>query len=338
MNTNKASQPQNTASPSAGKESPRLLDQVRERLRFKHYSLRTEEAYVHWIKRFIFFHKKKHPNEMGAREVTAFLSHLAVAGKVAAATQNQALAALLFLYRGVLEIDLPWLNEIERPNRPKRLPVVLNKVEVNRLLNQLDGTHSLMARLLYGTGMRLMECVRLRVKDVDFERREILIREGKGAKDRVTMLPESLASPLQDHLKRVRALFDEDRAADLPGVYLPDALEKKFLRAGKEWGWFWVFPARALAVDPRSGIKRRHHTHEQALQRAIKKAVMTAGIVKPATSHTLRHSFATHLLQSGYDIRTVQELLGHSDVSTTMIYTHVLNRGGRGVVSPLDRY
>lgn len=336
MNTNKASQPQNTASPSDGQQSPRLLDQVRERLRFKHYSLRTEEAYVHWIKRFIFFHKKKHPKEMGAREVTAFLSHLAVAGKVAAATQNQALASLLFLYRGVLEIDLPWLNEIERPNRPKRLPVVLNKIEVNRLLNQLDGTHSLMARLLYGTGMRLMECVRLRVKDVDFERREILIREGKGAKDRVTMLPESLVSPLQDHLTRVRALFEDDRAADLPGVYLPDALEKKFPRADKEWGWFWVFPARALAVDPRSGTKRRHHTHEQALQRAIKKAVVTAGIAKPATTHTLRHSFATHLLQSGYDIRTVQELLGHSDVSTTMIYTHVLNKGGRGVTSPLD--
>ncbi len=313
-----------------------MLDQVRERLRYKHYSLRTENAYVQWIKRYILFHNKRHPKEMGAREVTAFLSHLAVVGKVAAATQNQALAALLFLYRDVLGVDLPWLAEIERPNRPRRLPVVLNKTEVHRLLNHLDGTHGLMARLLYGTGMRLMECVRLRVKDVDFERREIMIRDGKGAKDRITMLPETLIAPMQDHFKRVRGLFEEDRAAGVAGVYLPAALEKKCPNAGKEWGWFWVFPARSLSVDPRSGTRRRHHVHEQALQRAIKKAVRLASIAKPATTHTLRHSFATHLLQSGYDIRTVQELLGHSDVSTTMIYTHVLNKGGRGVVSPLD--
>ena len=266
----------------------------------------------------------------------AFLTDLAVGRKVSASTQNQALAALLFLYKQVLGIELPWLDDVVRAKKPQRLPVVLTVAEMQRLLARLEGSHGLMARMLYGTGMRLMECVRLRVKDVNFERHEIIVRDGKGGKDRVTMLPASLADPLREHLKRVRVLFEQDRADDVPGVYLPDALEKKYPNAGKEWGWFWVFPSRSIAADPRTGVVRRHHAHEQALQRAIKKAVLAAGIAKPASTHTLRHSFATHLLQSGYDIRTVQELLGHSDVSTTMIYTHVLNRGGRGVESPLD--
>jgi len=328
-----AQPPQNT---SGAKTPPKLLDQVRERLRFAHYSLRTERSYVDWIKRFIFFHGKRHPKDMGAGEVEAFLSDLATSRNVAAATQNQALSALLFLYREVLGIDLPWMDNILRAKKPRRLPVVLNRAEVERLLAQLEGTHDLMVRLLYGTGMRLMECCRLRVKDVDLSRREIVVRDGKGGKDRVTMLPEILVEPLQSHLHRVRTLFEADRTQEQPGVYLPNALEMKYPNGGKEWGWFWVFPAREYSVDPRSGIRRRHHTHEQALQRAIKKAVAMAGIAKPATTHTLRHSFATHLLESGYDIRTVQELLGHSDVSTTMIYTHVLNKGGKGVVSPLD--
>jgi len=326
-----ADEPENTALPK-----PRLLDEVRDRLRLKHYSLRTERAYVDWIKRYIWFHDKQHPLDLGARQVEAFLTDLAVARKVSASTQNQALAALLFLYKEVLGVELPWLDDVVRAKKPQRLPVVLTVVEVQRLLARLDGSHGLMARMLYGTGMRLMECVRLRVKDVDFERNEILVRDGKGGKDRVTMLPASLAVPLREHLKRVRVLFDQDRAEDVPGVYLPDALENKYPNAGKEWGWFWVFPSRSIAADPRTGVVRRHHAHEQALQRAIKKAVSAASIAKPASTHTLRHSFATHLLQSGYDIRTVQELLGHSDVSTTMIYTHVLNRGGRGVESPLD--
>jgi integron integrase len=326
-----ANEPENTALPK-----PRLLDEVRDRLRLKHYSLRTERAYVDWIKRYILFHGKLHPRDLGARHAEAFLTDLAVGRKVSASTQNQALAALLFLYREVLGIELPWLDDIVRAKKPQRLPVVLTVAEVQRLLARLDGSHGLMARMLYGTGMRLMECVRLRVKDVNFERNEIIVRDGKGGKDRVTMLPASLDEPLREHFKRVRVLFEQDRAEDVPGVYLPDALEKKYPNAGKEWGWFWVFPSRSIAADPRTGIVRRHHAHEQALQRAIKKAVLAAGIAKPASTHTLRHSFATHLLQSGYDIRTVQELLGHSDVSTTMIYTHVLNRGGRGVESPLD--
>ncbi|MGB7650956.1 MAG: integron integrase [Gallionella sp.] len=316
---------------------PKLLDEVRTKLRFLHYSLRTEHSYVGWIKRYILFHGKRHPKEMGATEVEIFLSSLAVERNVAAATQNQALAALLFLYKEVLGIALPWLDDIRRAKKPRRLPVVLNRQEVAALLAQLEGTHGLMARLLYGTGMRLMECCRLRVKDVDLSRREILVRDGKGGKDRVTMLPESLLAPIQAHLQRVRSLFDADRSQNFAGVYLPDALSKKYPHAGKEWAWFWLFPSRTLSIDPISQIERRHHAHEQALQRAIKKAVAAAGIVKPASTHSLRHSFATHLLENGYDIRTVQELLGHSDVSTTMIYTHVLNKGGRGVVSPLDR-
>jgi integron integrase len=317
---------------------PKLLDQLRERIRYRHYSLRTEQAYVHWVKRFIFFHDKKHPKEMGKPEVEAFLSFLANEGHVAISTHRQALSALLFLYREVLGVELPWLSEMGRPKIPKRLPVVLTETEVRRVLDRVnDQTFQLMARLLYGTGMRLMECVRLRVKDVEFERREIVVRAGKGNKDRVTMLPGSLMAPLQAHLDRVREVWLADRAAGRPGVELPDALDRKYQNAATEWGWFWVFPAPSESIDPRSGVLRRHHLYEQNLQRAVKRAVIAACIAKPATPHTLRHSFATHLLQSGYDIRTVQELLGHSDVSTTMIYTHVLNKGGRGVVSPLDR-
>jgi integron integrase len=274
---------------------------------------------------------------MGAREVEAYLSYLSNEGNVSASTHQQALSALLFLYKEVLGMELPWLEDISRPKKPTRLPVVLTETEMKKLLAQLEGTHALMARLLYGSGMRLMECVRLRVKDVDFERREILVREGKGNKDRVTMLPGALCEDMQAHLERVRGLWEQDRAVDREGVFMPQALEKKYPNGGKSWPWFWFFPARTLSVDPRTGIERRHHAHPQALQRAIKRAVVDARIAKPATTHSLRHSFATHLLQSGYDIRTVQELLGHSDVSTTMIYTHVLNKGGRGVVSPLDR-
>ncbi len=315
----------------------KLLDQVRDRIRYKHYSLRTEHSYVQWVKRFILFHGKRHPNTMGAREVEAYLSYLSNEGKVSASTHQQALSALLFLYKEVLGIDLPWLENLSRPKKPKRLPVVLTVAEVKKVLAQLEGTHALMARLLYGSGMRLMECIRLRVKDVDFERHEILVREGKGNKDRVTMLPDALCADLQAHLERVRGLWEQDRAAGRVGVFMPQALEKKYPDGGKSWPWFWVFPSRSLSTDPRTGIERRHHAHEQALQRAIKLAVSNARIAKPATTHSLRHSFATHLLEGGYDIRTVQELLGHSDVSTTMIYTHVLNKGGKGVVSPLDR-
>ncbi len=316
--------------------APKLLDQVRHAIRIRHYSIRTEDSYVYWVRAYIRFHGLRHPRELGAREVTDFLSHLATERDVAAATQQQALSALLFLYRHVLEIELPWLNDLVRPKKPARLPTVLNHQEIAALLAAVPPEHGLMARLLYGTGMRLMECLRLRIKDVDFVRREILIHDGKGAKDRVTVLPQSLIAPLQGQLAQARVLFDHDRMAGRPGVYLPHALERKYPNAGASWSWFWVFPASGLSVDPRSGIERRHHAHEKRLQRAMKLASQAAGIAKPVSVHTLRHSFATHLLNAGYDIRTVQELLGHADVSTTMIYTHVLNRGGRGVVSPVD--
>lgn len=322
---------------STTENPPRLLDQVRDKLRVKHYSIRTEQTYTDWIKRYIYFHDKRHPKDMGAHDIEAFLTHLAVQGKVAAATQNLAKSALLFLYREVLEIQLPWLENITQAKTPKRLPVVLTEIEVQSLLSQLSGTHALIASLLYGGGLRLMEAVRLRVKDVEFARHEILVREGKGFKDRVTMLPEALVEPLKAHLAKVKALHAEDLTQGYGEVYLPFALDKKYPRAGCEWGWQYVFPSKNLSVDPRSGKTRRHHIDEKGVQRAVKQAVRDTGLVKPATPHTLRHSFATHLLQAGYDIRTVQELLGHSDVSTTMIYTHVLNKGGRGVVSPLDR-
>jgi integron integrase len=314
-----------------------LLDQVRARIRVKHYSIRTEDQYVFWVKRFVLFHGKRHPRELGAPEVEAFLSDLAVNGRVSAATQNQALSALLFLYREVLEIQLPWLDNVTRAKPSRRLPVVLTPVEVRAVLDRMEGTYGLMARLLYGTGMRLMECVRLRVKDVDFGRNEILIRDGKGAKDRVTMLPAALAGPLREHLARRRTLYADDLADGRAEVWLPDALAKKYPNAAVEWGWQFVFCSGSHSTDPRSGRVRRHHLDEKLLQRAMKKAVGLARLAKPATPHTLRHSFATHLLEGGSDIRTVQELLGHSDVSTTMIYTHVLNKGGRGVISPLDR-
>lgn len=317
--------------------APKLLDQVRGKIRLKHYSLRTEQAYVDWIRRFILHYGKQHPRDLGAAEVEGFLTHLAVAGKVAASTQNQAKSALLFLYREVLEVELPWLNGVEQAKAPKRLPVVLTRGEVQAVLARLRGDHWLIGSLLYGTGMRIMECLHLRVKDIDFERKEILIRDGKGFKDRVTMLPSAVLGALREHLLRVRALHEQDVAAGVAPVYLPYALERKYPAAGRDWGWQYVFPSEKLAEDPRSGVTRRHHVQDQAFQRAMKQAVCDAGLTKPATPHTLRHSFATHLLENGYDIRTVQELLGHGDVATTMIYTHVLNRGGRGVVSPIDR-
>jgi len=317
-------------------EPPRLLDRVRDKIRLRHYSIRTEQAYCDWIKRFILFHGKRHPEALGAPEVEAFLTHLAVERNVAAATQNLAKSSLLFLYRDVLERDLPWLENVERARTPARLPIVLSVEEVAAVLACLRGVHSLIGRLLYGTGMRIMECVRLRVKDVDFARREILIRDGKGAKDRVTVLPRNVMRPLRAQMVDARRLHALDLRDGFGDVHLPFALVRKYPLAGREWGWQYVFPVDRRSRDPRSGIVRRHHLSDQAFQRAMRQAVRDAGIVKPATPHTLRHSFATHLLESGYDIRTVQELLGHHDVSTTMIYTHVLNRGGRGVVSPLD--
>jgi integron integrase len=325
------------ALPADAPTAPKLLDQVRARIRVKHYSIRTEDQYVLWIKRFILFHGKRHPRELGAPAVEAFLSDLAVNGRVAAATQSQALSALLFLYREVLEVTLPWLDNVTRAKPSRHLPVVLTPAEVRAVLDRMDGVYGLMARLLYGTGMRLMECVRLRVKDVDFGRNEILIRDGKGAKDRVTMLPAALAGPLAEHLARRRVVYEDDLRDGRAEVWLPDALDKKYPNAPTEWGWQFVFCSGSHSTDPRSGRLRRHHLDEKLLQRAMKKAVTAARLAKPATPHTLRHSFATHLLESGSDIRTVQELLGHSDVSTTMIYTHVLNKGGRGVTSPLDR-
>jgi len=319
------------------KQQPKLLDQVRGKIRLKHYSIRTEQAYTDWIKRFILHFGKTHPRDMGAAEVEQFLTHLAVHGNVAASTQNQARCALLFLYKEVLAIELPWLANVEQAKTPKRLPVVLNRDEIQAILSRLTGTHWLIASLLYGTGMRIMECLRLRVQDVDFKRREILIRDGKGFKDRVTMLPMSLVATLQTHLLKVRELHEGDIKQDFGAVYMPNALERKYLNAAKEWRWQYVFPATRLSTDPRSGSVRRHHVQEQAIQRAVKQAVRDVDLTKAATPHTFRHSFATHLLEGGYDIRTVQELLGHSDVSTTMIYTHVLNKGGKGVTSPLDQ-
>lgn len=317
-------------------QSTRLLDQLRERIRYLHYSLRTEKTYVYWARSFIRWHKLRHPAEMGKHEVEAYLTWLACQRSVSASTHRQALSALLFLYKEVLEIELPWLDEIGRPRTRERLPTVLSREEVERLLALMEGEVGLLARLLYGTGMRLMEGLRLRVKDVDFDRRSIIVREGKGGKDRVVMLPQSLHQALHEQLARARALWAEDRAGGVPGVEMPDALARKYPRAAETWTWHWVFPSPTLSTDPRSGIRRRHHLYEERLQRAIKKAVARADINKPVSVHTLRHSFATHLLQSGYDIRTVQELLGHADVKTTMVYTHVLKVGGGGVISPLD--
>lgn len=315
---------------------PKLLDQVLARIRVKHYSRRTEQAYLSWIKRYILHHGKRHPRDLGAVDVESFLSHLAIAGNVSSSTQNQAKSAILFLYKEVLGVDLPWLDNITQAKLPQRLPVVLTKTEVQSVLSRLDGTMWLIVSLLYGSGMRIMEVLRLRVKDVDLAKREILVREGKGFKDRVTMLPASLVAPLKQHLLKVQALHGDDLAQGYGEVYMPMALDKKYPEGGKDWAWQYVFPSVKLSVDPRSNKLRRHHADEKTVQRAMKKVVQLAGITKLATPHTLRHSFATHLLESGYDIRTVQELLGHSDVATTMIYTHVLNKGGHGVTSPLD--
>jgi integron integrase len=317
--------------------SPRLVDVVRDAIRTRHYSLRTERAYVLWVRRYVAFHRPRHPRELGAEAVESFLSSLANVSNVAAATQNQALAALLFLYREVLGVELPWLDNVVRAKKPRRLPTVMTPEEVRRLLEHVEGLHGFMARLMYGTGMRISECLAIRVKDVNLTRREIVVREAKGGRDRMTMLPASLVEPMRAQLAASRAVYERDRERDLPGVELPYAYARKNPAAGRSWGWHWVFPQGHLSIDPRSGIRRRHHWYEQTLARAITVAARTARIEKPVTSHTLRHSFATHLMEAGYDIRTVQELLGHRDVSTTMIYTHVLNRGGRGVVSPLDR-
>jgi integron integrase len=317
-------------------QRPKLLDQVRVAIRTRHYSIRTEQAYVDWVRRFVLFHGKKHPNMMGAAEVEAFLSDLAVTRKVSASTQNQARAALLFLYAQVLKIELPWLNEVVVAKRGDRLPVVLTPSEVRSLLMHTSGTMHLVCSLLYGTGMRLLECLRLRVKDIEFERREIVVREGKGNKDRVTVLPENCLLPLRAQISKAKTLHDRDLEAGFGAVYLPDALDVKYKSAAKSWGWQWVFPSNVRSIDPRTDVERRHHLFPESVQRAVRDACMRAEITKPASPHVLRHSFATHMLQAGYDIRTVQELLGHNDVRTTMIYTHVLNKGGRGVISPFD--
>jgi integron integrase len=315
---------------------PKLLDQVRHRLQVKHYSPRTEESYINWIKRYILFHGKKHPKDMGVQEIEAFLTHLAVEEKVAASTQNQAFSALLFLYREVLQIDLPETIDALHAQKPKRLPTVLTPEETKRLLDHLTGTYQLLGRLLYGSGLRLTECLRLRVKDIDFIRREIIVRDPKGRHDRVTMLPEKLVAPLQAHLQQVRQLHQADLKRGYGLVDLPDALSRKYPNASKEWAWQYVFPAKGLSRQPETHQLCRHHLDESSLQKAVRAAAQQAGIDKPVGPHTLRHCFATHLLEQKYDIRTVQELLGHKDVKTTMIYTHVLNRGGLAVRSPLD--
>jgi integron integrase len=315
---------------------PKLLDQVRQAIRARHYSDRTEKAYVHWIKRFVLFHNKRHPLEMAEPDIAQFLSSLATEGRVSASTQNQALNALLFLYHEVLSKKIGLINGVVRAKRPQRLPVVLTKDEVKRVLDRMNGVPRLMAILLYGAGLRLMECCRLRIKDIDFSRNELVVRSGKGNKDRYTMLPSTVRDSLIQHLRGVKAQHDEDLKNGLGRVSLPNALDRKYPNAGKEWGWQWVFPATSHYTDTVTGEKRRHHLHESVLQRAFKEARLKAGVFKPAGCHSLRHSFATHLLENGYDIRTVQEVLGHNDVTTTMVYTHVLNRGGKGVRSPAD--
>ncbi len=318
--------------PTLGKPVP-----PHEAIQTRHYSRRTEEAYVFWIRRFLAFHGMRHPNEMGSAEVASFLSHLATRRRVSASTQNQAFSAILFLYRNVLERELTGLETVPRAKRPERVPLVLSQEEVGQILRQLHGSLRLMAALMYGSGLRLLECARLRVKDIDFEHHELTVRDGKGQKDRVTMLPDGLAQPLSTHLERVRRLYEQDLAASVD-VELPHALALKYPSASRDWAWRWVFPALRTYRDPHTGRRRRHHLHETVLQRAFHDAVRWAGISKPASCHTMRHCFATHLLEAGYDIRTIQELLGHSDVNTTMIYTHVLNRGGRGVRSPFDAF
>ena len=316
-------------------QKPKLLDQVRQVLRRRHYSYQTEKSYVHWIKRFILFHNKRHPQEMAEPEVEAFLTDLAVNGQVTANTQNQALSAIVFLYRHVLNKELTGIDAI-RATKPQRLPVVLTKDETMRVIGAMSGTPQLIVKILYGSGLRLAECLRLRVKDIDFAQHQITVYQGKGDKDRRTLLSQSLVEPLREHLRRVKYLHDQDLSGGYGCVYLPNALERKYPNACREWVWQYIFPAPNLSVDPRSGLTRRHHFGERTVQRTVKQAAQLAGLTKKITCHTFRHSFATHLLEAGYDIRTVQELLGHKDVRTTMIYTHVLNKGPLAVRSPLD--
>ena len=325
------------AEPGPGARRPKLLDSVREAIRIRHYSVRTENTYVGWIRRFILFHNKRHPKEMGADEVTRFLTNLAVKGRVSASTQNQALAALLFLYKEVLCQDIGWLKDVVRAKRPRRLPVVLTREEVKQVLSHLHGTPRLMAILLYGSGLRLMECARLRVQDIDFETSQITVRSGKGGKDRVTVLPTVIKEELKQHLQKARRLHEKDLACGAGWVELPDAVGRKYPNAGREWAWQWVFPATRTYVAAETGQRRRHHLHESVLQRAVKDAVARSGITKRVSCHTFRHCYATHLLEDGYDIRTVQKLLGHKSVQTTMVYTHVLTGGHADVVSPADR-
>ena len=322
--------------PSSPSKDKKLLDQMREALQTQHYSYRTEQTYIDWCRRFIIFHNKRHPRDMGTPEVEAFITHLATRRKVAASTQNQALSALLFLYREVLRQPLETVKAV-RARKLKRLPTVLTKSEAMRVINTMTGIHQLMAKLLYGSGLRVAECARLRIKDIDFEGHCLIIRDGKGEKDRLTMLPESVFAPLQEHLARVKQIHEKDLQGGFGAVYLPYALENKYPNANREWAWQYVFPAKSITLDPRSDVRRRHHLDESGLQKAVRAAAQLAGITnKPVSCHTFRHSFATHLLQNGYDIRTVQELLGHKDVKTTMIYTHVLQRGAGAVRSPLD--
>ncbi|MEA3476455.1 MAG: integron integrase [Candidatus Cloacimonadota bacterium] len=315
---------------------PKLLDMVRNQIRLKHYSIRTEEAYVIWIKKFIFFHNKRHPKDMSEEEVKEFLTYLAVDKKVSASTQNQALSALLFLYKNVLKKELKFIKNTVSAKRHRHIPVVFSREEIEKIFYYLKETNWLIANLLYGSGLRLMESIRLRIQDIDFDYNQIIVRSGKGEKDRKTMLPLSLKMHLRNQIDKVKIIHSEDIRDGYGDVFLPYALSRKYPNASKEFGWQWIFPASKRSIDPRSGIIRRHHISETVLQRAVKKAVKKTGITKPASCHTFRHSFATHLLENGYDIRTVQELLGHKDVRTTMIYTHVLNKGGLGVKSPLD--
>jgi integron integrase len=315
---------------------PRLLDRLRERIRYRHYSLRTEQAYLLWVQAYVRFHGLRHPQEMGGPEVEGFLNHLVNQRHVSASTHKQALSAVLFLYREVLRQELPWMQQIQRPAGTRRIPAVLTTAQVGQVLERMQGEPALLARLLYGSGMRLMEALQLRVMDLDFDRRPIVVRSGKGGKDRVVMLPSSLVAPLREQVSRARAWWQQDRALGRPGVAMPHALERKYPQGGMSWGWHWVFPADHCSRDPRSAVERRHHLYPQTIQRHLKRAVHAAGIHLPVSVHTLRHSFATHLLQSGVDIRTVQELLGHSDVSTAMIYTHVLRIAAGTVASPLD--
>ena len=324
------------APPLVSPPGAKLLDRVRWHLRVKHYSIRTEKTYLDWIRRFILFHGKRHPADMGEEEIAAFLSHLAIDGRVAASTQNQAFSALLFLYGQVLERKLDYVAGVERVSRPPKLPVVFTRAEARAALAHMKGDYRLMVHLLYGSGLRLLECLRLRVKDIDFGYRQITVREGKGMRERVTILPERLCRPLQAHLARVKEIHQQDLARGSGAVYLPTALHRKYPNAARQWAWQYVFPAEKVSVDPRSGEKRRHHVGEKNLQNAVKQAIRAAGIAKAASCHTFRHSFATHLLESGYDIRTVQELLGHRDISTTMIYTHVCNKPGLSIRSPVD--